>query len=456
MKQRKVLANEAKIPDSRLEGLLLDIVNARVIETRFRAAKHTEGKEEPELQFDVIGTEDDTDDIFKRYSKYLPYAPKTPQELRYNSSLLMAFRRRWRVFHFFIPKQVEVYRRGIIAEVRDHLRTIWELGDVEARNWRLKSFQSFMNDIMAAGPASGRLQPDAMAPSALPPDSPMSQALSFLGRKVNLLKICANPECPRPFLIASRADQKVCDLPECAKAMRRASKKRYWDIKLERPGKGEKPTGGSSAKESGTMGGEVQVQHPKISKGDIEKFVLDVVNADKTKIDNRKLYFFIQYPKFFPTWEGDVEAVVLLAGNNPVMLEKMKKEWPEIYHRGLMRDLHEGLRGIWHTGDESVAGRLLFKLQSVMHRDVDLSRGSDKSLPPQSHPIQQALQWVGEHLSKLRRCRNVKCPGPHPFFVAKTKEVFCSAACSHVGEKESKRHSWKKNKARWRRKPSKG
>lgn len=453
MKQRKVLANEDKIRDSKLEGFLLDIVNARVIETRFRAAKHTEGKEEPELQFDMIGIEDDTDHIFKLYSKYLPYAPKALQELQDNYSLLMAFLSRWGVSHLFIPKQAEVYRRGIIAEVRDHLRTIWEAGDVEARNWRLKRLQSFMDDIMAAGPASGPPQHDAMAPPTLLPDSPMSQALSFLGRKLNLLKICANPKCPRPFLIASRVDQKVCDIPACAKAMRRASKKRYWDIKLERPGRGEKPTGGSSTKESGTMGGEVQIQHPKISKGGIEKFVLDVVNADKTKFDSGRLYFLIQYPKFFPTWERDVEAVVSSAGNNPVMLEKMKQEWPEIYHRGLMRHLHEGLRGVWQAEDESVAERLLFELRSVLHRQTDIS--SNKSLPPQSHPIQQALQWVGEHLSKLRRCRNVKCPGPRPFFVAKTKEVFCSDACSHVGGKESKRHSWKKNKARWRPKPSK-
>jgi hypothetical protein len=63
-----------------------------------------------------------------------------------------------------------------------------------------------------------------------------------------------------------------------------------------------------------------------------------------------------------------------------------------------------------------------------------------------------------EHQSKLRRCGNVKCPGPHPFFVAKTKEKFCSDACSHEGEKESKLRSWEEHQHqhKWVRKPGKG
>ena len=145
-----------------------------------------------------------------------------------------------------------------------------------------------------------------------------------------------------------------------------------------------------------------------------------------------------------------------MASRSPAMVEKMRQEWPAIYHGGLMRELHEGLRGVWQAEDESVAKRLLLELRSVFHRQVDISGRSDKSLPPPSHPIQQALQWVGEHLSKLRRCGNVKCPGPRPFFVAKTKERFCSDACSHEGEKESKLRSWYKHGPEWRRKQPKG
>jgi hypothetical protein len=194
-----------------------------------------------------------------------------------------------------------------------------------------------------------------------------------------------------------------------------------------------------------------------IADSALKAFVLDVVNADKTKIDDGKMYFFSRYPAFFPTKDRDIEAVVSMAGHNPAMFEKMKQEWPAIYHRGLMWELHEGLRGVWQAEDESAAGRLLFGLQSVFHRQMDISGRSDKSLPPPSHPIQQALLWVQQHLSKLRRCRNVKCPGPRPFFVADTKEEFCSnKVCSHEGEKASKRRWWEKNKQERRRKPGEG
>ncbi len=296
-----------------------------------------------------------------------------------------------------------------------------------------------------------------MAPSALQPDAPLSQALAYLGRSLRKLKKCANRECESPFFIAKRPDAECCT-DVCANEMRVRSKKRYWERKrkgLAVPERGEpKPAAEKvAAKSTGTRGGQ-----RGIPDSALKEFVLDVVNADKNKIDDGKLYFFSSYPEFFPTKEKDIEAVVSLARNSPAVLEKMRQEWPAMYHRGLMRNLHEGLRGVWQAEDESAAGRLLFELQSVFHRQTDISGRSDKSLPPSSHPIQQALQWVGEHLSKLRRCRNVKCPSPRPFFVAQSKEKFCSDACSHEGEKESKLHSWEKHqhKHKWVKKPGKG
>ena len=105
-----------------------------------------------------------------------------------------------------------------------------------------------------------------------------------------------------------------------------------------------------------------------------------------------------------------------------------------------------------------MAGRLLFALQSFVHGQVNISGTAHRTIhPPSSHPIQQALHWVGGHLSKLRRCGNVMCPGSHPFFVADTKEKFCSDACAHIGKKVSKLRSWEKHqhKHKWVKKPTK-
>jgi hypothetical protein len=242
--------------------------------------------------------------------------------------------------------------------------------------------------------------------------------------------------------------------------MRGRSKKRYWERKrkgLAGPGRGEpKPVAKKVAAKSTGIRGEQKT----IADSALVEFVLDVVNADRKEIDGGTMHFFSRYPAFFPTKDRDIKAVVSLASQSPAMVEKMKQEWPAIYHRGLMRELHEGLRGVWQAEDESTAGRLLFGLQSVIHRQVDISRRSDKTIqPPSSHPIQQALLWVRQHLSKLRRCGNVKCPGPRPFFIADTKEKFCSdKVCSHEGEKESKLRSWEKHqhKHKWVKKPGEG
>ena len=96
--------------------------------------------------------------------------------------------------------------------------------------------------------------------------------------------------------------------------------------------------------------------------------------------------------------------------------------------------------------DKSTAERLFFKAQSRMHGE-----GGDRMLqPPSEHaPIHQALRWVQQHFSKLKKCKNDECRH-HPFFVAKGKEGVCSKECAHPGQKESKRRSWRKLGKEWR------
>jgi hypothetical protein len=150
----------------------------------------------------------------------------------------MALMNRWKEFDpHRLPTKLETYQREIVAEMRDRLRAVWEAGDVEAAGWRLRGFESFMNEVMAASPASGQPAPDvptpqrdAMAPGALPPDAPLSQALAYLGRNLRRLKKCSNRGCDTPFFIAKRSDDECCT-EVCANEMRGRSKKQYWEGK---------------------------------------------------------------------------------------------------------------------------------------------------------------------------------------------------------------------------------
>ena len=107
--------------------------------------------------------------------------------------------------------------------------------------------------------------------------------------------------------------------------------------------------------------------------------------------------------------------------------------------------------------DESKAEWQFFRLHSLLHSRMDICGPWDRRLqPPSVHaPVHDALRWVRQHLSKLRKCGNPECPR-HPFFVADRNERFCSEECAKVGQRASKRRSWGKHGQEWRRKQGKG
>jgi hypothetical protein len=121
-----------------------------------------------------------------------------------------------------------------------------------------------------------------------------------------------------------------------------------------------------------------------------------------------------------------VAEVVSLAGRNATMLEKMREEWPVIYHRTLLRDLRDQLRSIWQTKDPSAAELKFFQLQTLIHRNVDIAGARDRALqPPSVHaPLHAAVLWVRQNFSRLRSCKNADCR--HPLFVAIGKQQFCA------------------------------
>lgn len=393
METRKNLANGSEIPDEKLKAFLLRLVN-------------------PPL----AGSSEGADYMFSAHSEFLPHAPSSPREAQQNFPLLMTLLARWRSYTpSQLPQGAKEYRRGIISEMRDQLQSIWTAGKEEAAQWRLSHFESWMCNVMAA----------SSNPQPLPPDAPMSQALAYLSRRLGKLRECVNPGCPRPFFIAAKDERRYCS-KRCAEGKPRESK-------IER----------ARLQDQG-----VQSQ---ISDSDLKVFIHDVANADENKIEDGNLYFFTEYPAFFPTKDRNIEAVVSLAAQNPAMLEKMKREWPGLYHRSLLRDLRNGLRGLWQPQDEATAELQFFRLQSLLDRDIDIYQDGDRTLQaPSPHaPIHQALHFVRQNFSKLRKCKNADCR--HPLFVAVGKQRFCSSDCADVEQKMHKKNWWAEHGEEWRR-----
>ncbi len=438
MRAIRTLADEAKIPDKKLEQFLLDLVNAHVAETG-------DG---------VTTAEDDAGRVFRLYSKFLPHAPSTPDEAYQHLTLLILLKMRWKISEPRLPlREEEDYQRGIVGEMRDQLQAVWTAGDAETAEWRLLSVYSLMQELMGAAkpkmltPDAPPSQSDVATPRALPTDAPLSQAMVYMWRKLGKLKKCPNPECPNTFFIAVREEQQCCS-EECAAVNRREYKKAWWRRKRRKLDKGKQPERERVAKKGGVKKSGLRGEQPSIAESDVKAFILDVVNADEGKIDDGKMYLFSRYPAFFPTKDQDMALL---------LLTRMRGQaFPHMYHRGIFKDLRDGLRHLWRSKDEFTAAWMFFRLQSVMQSKIDVSRDWETTLqPPSPHvPIHQALRWVRQHRPKLRKCGNRKCP--HPFFVAAVNQRFCSKACAHLEQKINKLGWWKKHGSEWRRNWAKG
>ena len=347
------------------------------------------------------------------------------------------------------------YQREIVAELRDQLRAVWTAEDTDTAEWRLSGLCSFVQELMAGHtgptpPTPDALppQPGALTPRALPPDAPAAQALLYVWRRLGMLRKCPNPKCPNRFFVALRKGQMWCS-EQCASVKRSEYKKAWWSRRRSNLGDAELSGGEPAAEEGRVKEGEGRGGHPGIAEVDVKAFVLDIVNADKSTIDDGRMYLFSRYPSFFPTMGRDIKASLLLTrlGGRHGHTEG---EFPRFYHRRLFKDLRDGLRNLWEAGDESTAVWMFFRLQSVVHSRINVGKTWQWTLhPPSAHvPLHMVLRWVRQHMTKLRKCGNCGCT--HPYLVAAVNQRFCSRGCAHVAKKASKLRSWEKHKEKWR------
>lgn len=349
-KPGKVLANVTKIRDDKLERFLLDLANAHADESA-----------------------DDTLRIFRLYWQFLPHPPGTPEEA---VPLLPVFSGYFGKRGELLPKEPLVYQRGIIAGLRDWLQEIWKADDEYTAEWRRLHFRSEMKKVMP-----------------LPTDAPLAQALTYLWRQLGKLKTCANPACISPFFIAARRERRCCQSPMCVTALRREYKSRWWCGKLKKVDDSNQPEGQPVVDTGGAPNRETHGERPRIAEPALKAFMLDVVNADDSKINDRKMYFFTHYPEFFPTRDADTEAALPRFQRRWTTPEGLRMEVPLIYHRAEIGILRDGLRAAWQAEDRAAAEEHIFEAQFELHGIMDVHSRQDWRLQPPSTdaPIHQAL-----------------------------------------------------------------
>ncbi len=327
--------------------------------------------------------------------------------------------------------------RGVIAEMRDRLRGIWEAEDVHAAGWRLSNWQV---QLLSAGQ-----------------HAPIRQALYYLQRHLDRLRKCGYSGCEEPLFITPRDTQPFCSLSCAQRALKENSKRKKV---LTQSGDIVQNSGprndGRESKRLRAHAGPATGLTDRI----ISEFLVGVVNAEDKYTDGSNQYFFLQYPMFFPMAECDIDAFyrTFCAGMGG---EVDKVEVSQIYYRAVIGTLRIRLRGVWKAEDNSTAGWRMFILQSEMYKMMDITQDwHEKNLqpPPLHAPIHHALHWLRQNLSKLRKCRNALCVSP--FFIAdKTKTQYCSDSCRKAAKNESRRKWWKKGGPQWRdkmRKEQKG
>jgi hypothetical protein len=150
-------------------------------------------------------------------------------------------------------------RHGIIV-LREFLRKLWNAPDARHRDWYIFKFRDVAQKMSDRIPAvrSGTFSrlplilPASLSeveemvrhcdPSEL---TPLEAVGSYLPSIAKWMRLCANPECDTPFLIAKKKASKYCD-DDCALPAQRAAKLRWW-----RENRQKKTRGASKTKHKG-------------------------------------------------------------------------------------------------------------------------------------------------------------------------------------------------------------
>jgi hypothetical protein len=442
MKSRKTLVKTVKLTDPALKGFVLEVVNA--------TDRQVDGSD---------------DSLPRRYRRFFPTRERDIQ--------LMAqmFRRVRDPNDPFLRKEIgEVLCRAVIGELRDWLRAIWSAEYDDVAEWRLFQLRLKVHTrTNVEDKKSRRLYPPL-------PDTPIEQAIDWVRRNLFMLRVCRNPECSRPFFVASRAQRRFCT--ECVPISQKALKRQWWRENRGRQQDkqetalrvAELPTTDALPVStlrigpvSVTEGAQTCVNikagarivrtkrsgsRTEEAESRLKQFLDDIVNEPGASFD----YILKKYADagFLPSKTISERAVAL----NPEFLtpEELRARRRQEMHQAVEK-LRDGLRSIWSADDQYTAQWRLFSLRNEIYGSADSEKygsGDELQPPPPDRLVHRACDYLRRNLSMLRTCKNPACETPL-FIADKGSQTFCSEVCARWGQERAKTRWWKKEGPAWRK-----
>jgi hypothetical protein len=169
------------------------------------------------LEFIANATTGHTEYIWSQFPMFLPETSTAGQRVsilpligRRLPALVPSFDEQGLPHVSLLSFDQNVYRRTIVEELRDRIRTIWVTEDEAIAVWRILNLQRILHETKtdAQITADSKHQPP-------PLNEPIHRALRFLERNLKKLKKCANPNCETPLFIAAKQTSTYCSGP-CA------------------------------------------------------------------------------------------------------------------------------------------------------------------------------------------------------------------------------------------------
>jgi hypothetical protein len=413
MKGTKTLATNTKFPDQQLRDFTLEVVNA--------SDSQVDGSDDylPQRYRQFFPSWDRDIQLFAEFFSVLR-DPNHPDP--HNPSFQNEARR--------------LLCRGVISELRDRMRAIWE-APIDSAEWRLFQLQF---EIHARTNIEDTKSRTLYPPS---PDTPIELAIDWLRKNLLKLQRCRNLECSRPFFIARSGQQRFCS-NACIAVAQKAHKRRWWRKEKGRQG---------DVKPDAKMDVEVEMGPRKKSTTasgkpeHLKRFLQGIVNANENDF-NYILKVYID-AGFLPH-KTRSERVVAFHPELMTQEDLRSNRRQEMYE--VIERLREGLRGIW-SADEFVARWRLFSLQKEIWDSMDPSHYLDdmSTTPPSADRlVHQALGYLRSNLHMLRTCANAACNTP--FFIAdRARQSYCSYQCATPAQREYKTRWWREKGSEWRK-----
>ncbi len=441
MKGTKTLVKNAKLTDRQLKDFFLEVVNT--------ADRLVDGSD---------------DYLAQKYRRFFPTRDRDVQ--------LMA-RLFWQSRDandpFLLKEMGEILCRAVIGELRDRLRAVWLAGYEEVAEWRLFILQLHIHRVTNAEDQKKRyLHPPS-------PDTLLELAIDWVRRNIWMLRVCRNPECPRPFFVARVAQERICS-DACIAIVQKAHKRRWWTEKkashLHKRENRQRPVvqeaadpsmetdRANAATTAGTRtypeletrpGAKILRSQSRIQGGESERtlkrFLQNVVNAP----ENRVAHLISAYAKFFPAMSRTEQLVARKAFHDPFLTPEDLRTVRERERREELEQLQKGLESIWNADNHYTARWRLFTLQSELQGRTHLFRSEELNPPPTDQPIHQALAFLRKNLHLLRTCSNASCQTFRFFIASKPGQKYCSTSCTTAVQKEFKTRWWKEKGSQWRK-----